>query len=460
VLGAYEVAGEADYSIREVAKWFVYHVAELDLALGVIPFAALVLLTLRLTRLAERDRIVVATAVSLSVWVLLLVAAFASEQTFRISERNAFYVAPLFFVALLLWIDRGLPREQPVAALAAVFAAALPLAVPYEDFIGLNAVSDTPALLPLGWLVARGLDMGDVDLVVLAGLVVAALAFLFVPRRFALVLPGLVLAYFAISHHPVIAEHRYRAAQHLFGGITAESRDWIDRAVGKEADVSMVWTGNSDKFTVWENEFFNRSVGLPVFTTGPAVPGGIIQTSLIVDRKTGYLHDADGRRVRAEHALTDASLELVGRRVAEDRRKAMLVYEVDGPLRQLAFVAGLYPQDTWSKKSVTYVRHDCRRGMLEVELQSDPSLFTEPNTVVARVGDRVVARTECSRRWRRQCACPRAGRHTCRALRSRTAIPKVVTGGANPIPVRSGCASTDSAAALAAIGLPRRPLRR
>lgn len=436
VFGAYEVAGEADYSVREVAKWFVYHVAELDLALGVIPFAALVLLMLRPARLAERDRIFVATAISLSFWLLLLVAAFASEQTFRISERNAFYVAPLFFIAMLIWIDRGLPREQPVATLAAVFAAALPLVVPYEDFIGLNAVSDTPALLPLGWLVARGLDMGNVDLVVLAGCAAAALAFLFVPRRYALVLPGLLLAYFAVSQHPIVAEHRYRAAQHLFGGITAESRDWIDKAVGKGADVSMIWTGNSDKFTVWENEFFNRSVG-PVFTTGPAVPGGLAQTPLTVDRTTGYLLDADGRRVRAGFALTDASLELVGRKVAEDRRKAMLVYDVNGPLRQLAFVDGLYPQDTWSRRNVTYTRHDCRGGTLEVELQSDPSLFTEPNTVVAKVGGSEVARAQVFPALAETMRVPLEPEGDTCAVRfevASTAIPRVVTGGANPDP--------------------------
>ena len=46
VVGAYEVAGRADYSVREVGKWFVYHVAELDVALGVLPFAALLLLAL------------------------------------------------------------------------------------------------------------------------------------------------------------------------------------------------------------------------------------------------------------------------------------------------------------------------------------------------------------------------------------------------------------------------------
>ena len=434
VLGAYEVAGDADYSVGEVAKWFAYHVAELDLAVGVIPFAALILLTLRLTRLASRDRTFVAAAVSLTFWLVLEVAIFASEQTFRIEERNMFYVAPLLFVALLLWVERGMWRPEPLTAIVAVGAAALPLAVPYDEFIRLDAVSDTQALMPLLWLTERGLALTDVDLVVLAGCAVAALAFLFVPRRFALVLPGLLVVYFAISHHPVVAEHRYRSAQHLFGGITAKHRDWVDRTAGREADVSMVWTGNSDKFTVWQNEFFNRSVGR-IYTTGPSVPGGLPETPLRVDPKTGYLLTRHGARVRTDYALTDFSLELVGKRLAQDKRATMAVYRVDGPLRQLAFVEGLYPQDTWSKGRVTWTRHDCPGGTLVAELQSDGAIFAEPNTVVARVGGRVVARTDVLPTETKTMRVPlRSDRDTCivHFEVARTAIPSVVTGGANP----------------------------
>jgi hypothetical protein len=112
-----------------------------------------------------------------------------------------------------------------------------------------------------------------------------------------------------------------------------------------------------------------------------------------VDRDTGFVRGLDGRVV-AEHALTDASVALDGEVVAEDERKRMLLYRVNGPLRQLAFIEGLYPQDTWSGRNVTYTRHDCRGGTLEVELQSDPALFDAPNTVTAQVGGRVAARTK------------------------------------------------------------------
>ena len=80
--------------------------------------------------------------------------------------------------------------------------------------------------------------------------------------------PGLLY----IGEHPIVAEHRFRSAQHLFGGITVEYRDWVDRYVGPNGDVAFLWEGSSDKFAVWENEVFNRSVG-PIYTTGPAVPG-------------------------------------------------------------------------------------------------------------------------------------------------------------------------------------------
>jgi hypothetical protein len=436
IFGAYEVVGRANYSVGDVAKWFLYHVGELDLSLGVVPFAALILLALVWRRLVERDRFFVAAALSLSFWLVLEVAIFASKQTFRIEERNMFYVAPLFLIALLAWIERGLPRPQPPAVLVAVFAAGLPLVVPYDDFIGLNAVSDTPALLPLGWLVERGLALSDVDLVVLAGCAVAGLAFLFVPRRYALVLPALVVVYFAVTQHPIVAEHRFRAAQHLFGGITNKHRDWIDRRLGRAGEAAVVWTGNSDKFTVWENEFFNRTVGT-IYTTGPPVPGGLAQTALTVDRRSGYLKGLDGRVVRATYALTDASLALNGSVVAQDTRKRMLLYRVGGPLRQVAFVSGLYPQDTWSKRNVAYTRHDCRGGTLDVELQSDPALFTVPNAVVASVGGRVVGRAVVGPLETTTLRIPLESDGDACVVRftvARTAVPDVVTGGENPDP--------------------------
>ena len=91
-----------------VARFFLYHLAELDLYLGVLPFAAFLLLLVRSRRRLEPPLApFLAAAIALTVSVLLVVAAFASRVRDRIQERNTFVVAPLFLIALLVWVERG-----------------------------------------------------------------------------------------------------------------------------------------------------------------------------------------------------------------------------------------------------------------------------------------------------------------------------------------------------------------
>ena len=140
-----------------------------------------------------------------------------------------------------------------------------------------------------------------------------------------------------------------------------EDRDWIDRSVGRDEDVAFLWTGTSNEFTIWENEIFSRTHRRHLHDR-TCCPGGLAQTPVSIDRGTGYVRGPDGRRVLVSHVLTDATGEFGGTVVGEDGVKRLVLYRVDGPLRQVAFVDGLYPQDTWSGKHVTYTRHDVHRG--------------------------------------------------------------------------------------------------
>ena len=142
------------------------------------------------------DRAFLATAVTLSFALVLEVATFASVHALRVEERTMVYVVPLFLIALMLWIERGCPRPPLIAVPAAIAAVALPVALPYTKLIGLPAVSDTPALVAI-WSIAPSFGgIGNLRWVVLvAGLAICAV-FLFVPRRYALVLPVLVFVYF------------------------------------------------------------------------------------------------------------------------------------------------------------------------------------------------------------------------------------------------------------------------
>ena len=434
ILGAYEVAGRSSYTAGGVFRWLLYHWSELVLALGVVPFAALVLLALTRRGASRAERAFVAAAVTLAFWLVLEVAVFASENSLRVEERDMFYVAPLFLISLLLWIERGARRPAVPALAAAAAAAALPGFLPYSTLIGLPAVSDTPALLPLWSLADSGVGLGNIRLLVVLASVAAAALFLLVPRRYALVLPALVLAYFAVAQKPIEGKFHSASVLTLFAGITNE-KDWIDRKAGRDSDVAVIWSGNTDRHSIWENEFFSRSVGT-VYHTGTALPGDLAERKLTVDRDTGLMRSG-GRFVRAEYVLTDGSVSLDGHLIAEDERKGILLYRIDGFLRQTTRVEGLYAQDTWSGPTVTYMRNRCTGGTLAVELQSDTALFIKPQTVRAFAGGSEVGRLVIPPGKVRVLRVPleaAAGVCAVRFTIAPTAIPAVVTKGENPDP--------------------------
>ena len=229
LLGAYAVVGETGYDLGQVGRFLLWHAAELDLYLGVFPLVAFALLLVRARALDPPLQALLAATGALSVWVLLVVSTFASHfASNRIQERNVFFLAPLFLVALLAWVDRGAPRPRAAAILAAVALGALPAVIPYERFIETGVKSDTLMLLPLWELQDRiGLDRVD-EVVLLVGLIAAA-AFLALPRRFVLALPVSVLLYFAIAF-PAIQLARPNGLEQasigaLFQGIRAPHRD-------------------------------------------------------------------------------------------------------------------------------------------------------------------------------------------------------------------------------------------
>ena len=90
------------------------HFAELPLSVGVLPACALlVLLGLAFRRGGTRneaERAFLAVTTAAVAWIVVEVAVFASRFSLRIEERYMFFLAPLLFLAFVLWLDRGLPR--------------------------------------------------------------------------------------------------------------------------------------------------------------------------------------------------------------------------------------------------------------------------------------------------------------------------------------------------------------
>ncbi len=230
---------------------------------------------------------------------MLVVSAFASVFAQRIQERNLFVVVPLFLVLLLAWVDRGAPRPRVLALAAAATAAALVLLIPFDRFIDTSALSDTLMLLPW-WSVQDHVGLEWVaELAFVLALALAAL-FMLLPRRYALALPLVVLAYYAAVFHPIWAgEHgvKQASAGAVFQGIRGVPRDWIDAALPADARTAVLWTGRADRFTVNQNEFFNRTVG-PVYYLRQPTPGGVGETQVRIDPRDGLMRLPDGAPAR------------------------------------------------------------------------------------------------------------------------------------------------------------------
>jgi hypothetical protein len=386
VLGSYSVTGHATYRPDQILKWLLYHIAELDLYLGVAPFAALVLLTLVARSLDRPLRLFLAAALPLTAWLLLEVGAFASALSPRIQERNLFYVAPLFLIALLAWIERGMPRPPRAAAIAAVFASALPGVIPYHRLIDVSAESDTLALLPLWWLQETVVGVDTIPVVAVVAAAAIGLLFLSISPRYALALPAVVLLWFAFATERIERfDHGFPKASvgALYQGIAAPRRDWVDAAVGRNADVAFVFSGKDPTHhpdTLWENEFYNRSIG-PVYDLRQPSMGGLPETH-VAQRADGVLL-AGGKPVRHAYVLSEESVPLAGAVVARDKLKGMALRRTDGLVRIGYSVQGLYPNDTWSGKRVTYTRLRCAGGAVTAQMRRDPNLVSRPQTVRA-----------------------------------------------------------------------------
>jgi len=160
--------------------------------------------------------------------------------------------------------------------------------------------------------------------------------------------------------------------------VGVKDKSWIDATVGRNANVGVIWAGGND-LSVWENEFWNRSIDR-VYDLGAPLPGGMPELATSVDRSTGEL-----RGVTERYVLAPASLQLVGTPIARDSAKQLVLYRVTPPARITTRVSGLYPTvpgvEAWSGARVSWFHTDCTGGTLMVKVSSDTKLFQKPSAV-------------------------------------------------------------------------------
>ena len=153
------------------------------------------------------------------------------------------------------------------------------------------------------------------------------------------------------------------------------TRDWIDRAVGRDADVAFLWhDAGDDAYRSGRTSSSTAASARSTTSTAPTPPDPLPETAGRTSAPTARCVDRGRAVVRAQYVLVDGSTDVDGH-----ARRARPGVGVDAlPRRRparacLTRVTGLYPNDTWSGPTVTYRRARLhRRHASRCGLGSDP----------------------------------------------------------------------------------------
>ena len=341
-LGAYEVLWRS-YDPVVVARWFVYHLADLELYVAVVP---LVVAPAALAMLVRRGRVGDAPAaafaalfVTANVVGLFVVAVFASTEFGfdRLHDRNIFYLVPLWFVLLAAWLEAGLPRRRPELAIGALLALALPLALPFRHVsseVGVDVV--TSALWGrVNEAAASYAHVGGRYVLVSFVIVLVACAAA-LPGRYRLAFPVVVAGVLAVTS--MLAWDRQIDAPEnaVYAGAFSDRKTWIDDALPGRPHVTKLYTHTEcgsamERHALYLTEFFNSGVDRTAMI-GASLPDGLPLEQVDVGPR-GALLLTSGKPLEADYVYTQAGLELDGERVATGTAAGLVLWEVGGPVR-------------------------------------------------------------------------------------------------------------------------------
>jgi hypothetical protein len=286
-LGGYEVVANSSYEAGRAARFVLYHAGSLAMLTFVFPLAALLLLVVTAARRRETDRALrayLAVAASLVVWIVVEVGVFASRYVGQLAERDLIGLAPILFLALVVWLGRGQTGGRLMRAVVALLVAVPVILLPLGRLVTSFAPPDAPTLAPLVDLrTATSLTTLEIVLFSLVG--VAVVAFVLLPRRAVALVPVVLLAgLIGVS----VAAARYASDQstlrkEMFLG--SEPR-WIDRAA--PAPVAYLFQSGGDWTSIWQMLFWNRKIDR-VYVLGNAPVTGPVPLTRVRFRGDGLL---------------------------------------------------------------------------------------------------------------------------------------------------------------------------
>lgn len=358
--GSYSSVVGKGYPVGRSLRLSFDHLAYLVLATAVLPIAALGVLLVDAARGRKRDRAaraLVAVTLCAVVGVCVQVGFFAARFAPHLLGRDLASLPPLLFLVFALWLDRGSTRRAWVVAPVAFVVLALLAVAPWNSLIVTEALPDS---LESALVYRLSSSVDAATLVTLAGLALL-LAFALVPRRFAGVLPAVVLALLvatSIAALPVIHARAKADEAQLLG----TPRDWIDRAAA--GPVTYIYDGEAEWNSVWQQRFWNDRVAHVLSFPPARVPGPMPQTV--------RTPSADGRLATRDHyVVAPDRYTFDGTPVTQHRRgvdlATLTLWHLTGPPRLETASNGIQPNGDMIGPA-TIVVYGCRGGTLHLTL--------------------------------------------------------------------------------------------
>lgn len=360
LLGSYAEVTRGSYPVVAALRLTLDHAAWIVLSTGVVPAAALLLLTVAALRGREHDpavRAYLAVVLPATVLVVVQVGLFASRYAPHLLGRDLAGLPPALFLALPLWLARGAPRPRIVTAAVALALAGLVVAVSWASLVSADALPDTFSLALLFRLRAH-----DPATIVAVAAAVLLLGFALLPRAATPVLAVAVAALLVAGSLDAQKQVRAQVSfdqTHLVG----EPRDWVDRATADP--VAYVYDGERYWNGVWQTLFWNARVDDVVAIRGSRVPGPLPQTIAPVG--------PEGRLpVAARLAVASDAHAFVGTEVAhvvrdETRSGGLTLWRLDGAPRLSTIRSGVLANGDMTEPA-HLLAYDCAGGRLDLTL--------------------------------------------------------------------------------------------
>jgi len=339
-LGGYEGLLRS-YDPVAVADWLVYHLANLELYLAVVPFAVAPIVLASFVRRARegsrRHAAFVALFVSGNAAVLFVAAVVNTTDSThgRLHDRYTFYLVPLWLIVLFAWLQDGARRPRVAAAFGAGLALLLPTLIPFSEYAREDGAQRFAGVASTLWAAietsVRELPYVSGRAILFAFVVGLVTTALILPRRWA----GVTVAAVAVTFVVTGQLAWYLAIRDGKDVIFASSEPrWVDAWIPAGRHVTSLSSSNlcdlGDSFH--KSEFFNATIQRVAYVGRPPTALPATRVGLARDAR---LRLPSGEPFVADFVLGPPRVTLAGKRVAQGTIARLALWEVGGPVRVL-----------------------------------------------------------------------------------------------------------------------------